>query len=238
RRRNPLSFLFSKQRRHSIPRKAMKKAHIPTGIFGVPLEYAAECGSVTSTGIFVPDPVHRCMDEVIRRGLSVEGIFRLSGAASDVDQLCQQFDTPPAYGKCLDLTKYDIHTIVGVMKKYLRCLPEPVIPTAFHHQFLQAAMDIEHIASLAAKMPKVHFDLLFTMIELCAHIQRHQHVNLMNAEALAVVLAPVCTGLDQSLRDVLTIKSPTIINEIVQSNQRWTDLWRAMIEAHDTLLTL
>lgn len=172
-------------------------------------------------------------------GLTVEGIFRLSGAASEVDQLCRLFDTPPTYGKYLDLSSYDIHAIVGTLKKYLRSLPYPVIPTAYHEQFLGATNNIQRLAHLAMRqLPRAHYIMLYTIIELCSHIQAHSHVNMMNPEALAVVLAPVCTGLDQSLKDMFALKNKDIVTGIVQANARWTDLWTRMIQNHKELLDI
>lgn len=111
--------------------------YIVKGIFGAPLECAAQCGTLTPYGLSVPDPVNRCFTEILARGLRVEGLFRLSGAAMEVERLQEQFDQPPTYGKYLDLTKNDIHAITSLVKKYLRHLPDPVIPLAYHHQFLQ-----------------------------------------------------------------------------------------------------
>lgn len=70
-------------------------------------------------------------------GLLIEGIFRLSGAAPEVENLLLDFDKPPTYGKYIDLKHYDIHAITGVVKKYLRQLPDPVIPIACHEEFIQ-----------------------------------------------------------------------------------------------------
>jgi hypothetical protein len=69
--------------------------------------------------------------------LLVEGIFRLSGAAPEVENLLLDFDKPPTYGKYIDLRNYDIHAITGVVKKFLRQLPDPVIPIICHQEFIQ-----------------------------------------------------------------------------------------------------
>lgn len=70
-------------------------------------------------------------------GLLTEGIFRLSGAAPEVEQLRHDFDRPPTYGKYLDLRNNDIHAIAGVVKKYLRQLPDPPIPLSCHDKFIR-----------------------------------------------------------------------------------------------------
>lgn len=108
-----------------------------TGIFGAPLEFAAQCGTITSFGLSVPDPVNRCFNEILERGLRIEGLFRLSGATVEVEALQMEFDKPPTYGKYLDLKNNDIHAITSLVKKYLRTLPDPVIPSVSHSSFLQ-----------------------------------------------------------------------------------------------------
>lgn len=164
---NPFFFFFSREQR--TPVSLICTTYIEDDIiFGVPLEQAMQYGSLTSYGFFMPDPVHQCFKEIVKRGkqiesnqerkkqterertvfayskiimnkgLCVEGIFRLSGAASEVEQLQQEFDKPPTFGRYLDLSPYDIHAVAGVMKKYLRSLPEAVIPKALQDQFLDA----------------------------------------------------------------------------------------------------
>jgi hypothetical protein len=114
------------------------------GIFGAPLEYAAQFGPLTQSGLRIPDIVYRCFSEIVERGLTIQGIFRLSGAAAEVDELQREFDKAPSYGKYLDLSKYDIHAITGVLKKYLRSLPQPVIPRPYHDRFLMLVGKLLH----------------------------------------------------------------------------------------------
>lgn len=35
------------------------------------------------------------------------------------------------------MTRCDIHALTSLVKKYLRSLPDPVIPTLYHRQFLE-----------------------------------------------------------------------------------------------------
>jgi hypothetical protein len=41
---------------------------ITKGIFGAPLKSASMCSSCNESGLFVPDPVYRCFEEIIKRG--------------------------------------------------------------------------------------------------------------------------------------------------------------------------
>lgn len=111
-------------------------------------------------------------------------------------------------------------------------------------------------------MPKAHSDLLqYLITQILAAVQQYSQFNLMNHEALAVVFAPVCTGLEQSLSSVnqQTIKKQLeqrplqngdekhfkrhsihhVLNmDIIRTNTKWTQLWTIMIEHHDRLLQL
>ncbi|KAI7857278.1 Rho GTPase activation protein [Circinella umbellata] len=269
RQRNPLSFLLRGKlnggnhgnNNHSTNSSTSSDTSEPKGLFGLTLDCAARCGMTTvCNGYTVPEPVARCFTEIIYRGLRVEGLFRLSGAASDVRQLSHEFDM----GNPVDLSTYDIHAITGVVKKYLRSLPDPVIPHAYHNAFLRTAAgdninnsssDVKTLLSLISSLPILHRHLLCSILHLTSAIQNHTDINMMNPEALAVVLAPVSTGLEQSLPSYLTsaaypssgkvrggggggvrLPSPEEMNGLVQTNAKWTYLWTSMIENREALL--
>ncbi|KAI8149601.1 Rho GTPase activation protein, partial [Fennellomyces sp. T-0311] len=202
------------------------------GLFGLSLECVAQCGMTTqSDGFTVPDPVAQCFTEIIQR------------AASDVRHLGRELDM----GNQIDLASFDIHAITGVVKKYLRSLPDPVIPHAFHSPFLSAASgpcDVKTLGHLISTLPHLHRHLLCYILELTSSIQKHADVNMMNPEALAVVLAPVSTGLEQSLpihqqphgRRRGRMPKREEMDELIQRNAKWTYLWTMMIDHRDTLL--
>lgn len=65
----------------------------------------------------------------------------------------------------------------------------------------------------------------------------------MNPEALAIVLAPVCTGLEQNLKEIPSwVKRHTrakMMNDMghfIATNAKWTRIWTLLIEYSDTLL--
>lgn len=69
-------------------------------------------------------------------GIRSEGLFRLSGSAPKILQLENIFSREPDFGKDVDLSAYDVHTLAGTFKKLLRSLPEPVIPHHLHVYYL------------------------------------------------------------------------------------------------------
>lgn len=118
---------------------------------------------------------------------------------------------------------------------------------------------IKDVSELTMDMPKAHSDLLqYLITQIFAAVQQYSQFNLMNHEALAVVFAPVATGLEQSLSNVNqnTIKKQLeqrrlpnadqkhfkrnsihqILNmDVIRTNTKWTQLWTIMIEHHDRL---
>lgn len=71
-----------------------------------------------------------------KKGLTTEGIFRLSGATSEVILLEDKINmSSPDERKQINADEFDIHTLTSLVKKYLRELPEPVIPNEFHEKF-------------------------------------------------------------------------------------------------------
>jgi len=67
---------------------------------------------------------------------SSEGIFRLSGNASKIQELKEQMNR----GEEVDLkTVTDINTVTGLLKAYFRDLANPLIPFSFFNKFMAIA---------------------------------------------------------------------------------------------------
>ena len=50
-------------------------------------------------------------------------------------RLQKAFDNPDHYGKNIDWTGYTVHDATGVLLRFLKALPEPVIPYEFYSKF-------------------------------------------------------------------------------------------------------
>ncbi|KAI8340625.1 Rho GTPase activation protein [Chlamydoabsidia padenii] len=194
-------------------------------------------------------------------GLETEGLFRLSGATSEVIQLQKAFEHQ-GYHQLIDLTGYDIHSITSFIKKYLHHLPNAVIPLENHDDFLRLVtlskdQAIPLLIDLIATLPHPHRHLFHAILTLASHIQHYAHINMMNPEALAVVLAPVCTGIEKTIQ--ILPKKPSKrnkkqdqeqqhthpyrqcintldIEQFIRTNTHWTLLWKWMIEECHVIL--
>jgi hypothetical protein len=68
---------------------------------------------------------------------------------------------------------------------------------------------------------------------------------MMNPEALAIVLAPVCTGLEHNLKEIPSwmkrhtrAKMMNDMGHFIATNAKWTRIWTLLIEYSDTLLDI
>ncbi len=78
---------------------------------------------------FITDPGNSCS-----LGLEIEGIFRQSGSSSLVEYYRDQYDQ----GVEVDIFKCpDPHTIAGLLKLYLRELPEPLFPFDMYKEVIE-----------------------------------------------------------------------------------------------------
>ncbi|KAH0794489.1 RhoGAP domain containing protein [Histomonas meleagridis] len=68
-------------------------------------------------------------------GVDTEGIFRLSGSAEGISNLCRELDR----GRVKDWSQYtNIHTIACTLKKYFRDLvpKDPLIPSEYYNEMI------------------------------------------------------------------------------------------------------
>jgi hypothetical protein len=105
-------------------------------VFGVSLNDAL--GRRVSRRHAIPPIITKTVVYLDQNGLEVEGIFRLSGSANKIESYKDEFDL----GLDVDLsTCEDPHVVSGLLKLYLREMPEPLLTFAAYEQFTQAVAD-------------------------------------------------------------------------------------------------
>lgn len=73
--------------------------------------------------------------------MKIPGIFRLSGDTSRCMDLFAAFDCGPTYGAHLSLGDESIHNLSGVLKLYLREMPEALIHPSIWKAMLAFCVD-------------------------------------------------------------------------------------------------
>uniref|UniRef100_A0A3P8Y2I2 Rac GTPase-activating protein 1 n=1 Tax=Esox lucius TaxID=8010 RepID=A0A3P8Y2I2_ESOLU len=165
------------------------------------------------TAPMVPDLVVHCVKEIELRGLREAGLYRVSGEGRIVKELKEKFlrgRVVPALDKV-----EDIHCVTGLLKDFLRSLPEPLLTFRLNRAFMEAA-EIQDDGNSKAMMyqtiselPLPHRD---TLAYLAVHLQRVALGVLetkMDVTNLARVFGPTLVGHAVPDPDPMTILHDT-----------------------------
>ncbi|XP_027875163.1 unconventional myosin-IXb isoform X2 [Xiphophorus couchianus] len=157
------------------------------------LHFGVQVCVLTSKTNPVPKVVEMLLMHVELNGLYTEGIYRKSGAACRAKELHQILQTDPE-NACLD--NYPIHTITGLVKRWLRELPEPLITFSLYNDFLHAAELPENQERIRAvyqkvdELPPANYNTLERLIFHLVKVAKEEKHNKMSPTSLAIVFAP------------------------------------------------
>uniref|UniRef100_A0A671TH83 Rac GTPase-activating protein 1 n=1 Tax=Sparus aurata TaxID=8175 RepID=A0A671TH83_SPAAU len=187
----------------------------------------ADFAPVTSPKI--PALVIYCIKEIEHRGLNEIGLYRVSGQERMVKELKEKL----IRGKTLPpLNKIDdINVITGVLKDFLRSLPEPLLTFHLNKAFMEAAEIQDDGNSLAmlyqniSELPQPNRD---TLACLMIHLQKvSQSVETkMDVNNLARVFGPTLVGHAVPDPDPMTIlhdtnRQPRIVERLLSIPARY-----------------
>ncbi|XP_051153061.1 rac GTPase-activating protein 1-like [Leptopilina boulardi] len=159
----------------------------------------------------VPSLVIHCINEVELRGMSDQGLYRVSGGSSEVKLLKERF----LKGKgAPNLSKVDIATICSTLKDFLRSLKEPLITVGLWADFVRAVALSDKQDSDAAlyqaisELPQPNRD---TLAFLILHLQRVSSSPecKMPISNLAKVFGPTLVGYSCQEPSVMSMLSET-----------------------------
>lgn len=184
--------------------KAVLKLLQRKKIFGIPLEVVMSTPRERFNDI--PSLVQQTVDEVVARGLRTEGIFRLSGAASHIRSVRQKLDLGEEV--CFKVSNpecADIHVVAGVLKLWIRSLPDPLMTSTASPQFLKIASAltgsgydedeiIAQLRTIVHSLPNYNRYLLHHLISFFELISGFSDTNKMSPHNLAIVFAPNLIG--------------------------------------------
>ncbi|OBZ79225.1 Protein LAS1 [Grifola frondosa] len=198
-------------------------ANIPHLIFGVGLvDYATTHG--LSEGE-VPKIVRICIDDIEQRGMDAEGLYRVSGRHSAVQELQHKIERNEA-GFSFNPAVDDVYVVSNLLKLYLRELPEPIFKFPLQER-IQHTEDLdEHVSNnfmvLRSKMrrlPAIHQATLKAIVEHLARVAARSDKNKMDSRNLAIVFGSVIFGDDDFPRtgDLLSVQSwkDTLMEDLI-----------------------
>ncbi|XP_065284927.1 ralA-binding protein 1 isoform X2 [Dermacentor albipictus] len=170
-------------------KKKAEKAEDP--IFGVPLLTALE-KNPSDDGIELPAIVRECLDYIEEHGLTCEGIYRMSGVKSTVQQLRAAYNRHEQ----VCLSEHGPQVVASLLKQFLRELPDPVLTSELGPKFEEAAAikdetrRVETIQKLIEQLPTPNRLLLSWVFVHMTNVIRMEKHNKMNLQNVSVVLSP------------------------------------------------
>uniref|UniRef100_A0A8C9TRW8 Rho GTPase activating protein 32a n=1 Tax=Scleropages formosus TaxID=113540 RepID=A0A8C9TRW8_SCLFO len=148
-----------------------------------------------NSGQEVPQVLKSCTEFIEKHGV-VDGIYRLSGIASNIEKLRHEFDSEQIPNLTKDVYLQDIHCVGSLCKLYFRELPNPLLTYQLYHKFAEAvsaATDEERLIKIhdaIQQLPPPHYRTLEFLMRHLASLATFSSVTNMHAKNLAIVWAP------------------------------------------------
>lgn len=160
-------------------------------LFGVPL--AGLCRTDATGRVLVPLFFERCIQAIDRSGLQQVGLYRISPALAEVRAMRRQCEENL---DAVSMADAYVHVVTGLLRSWLRELPEPLLTRALYDEFLNCARapQLDDIAvsvrEVALRLPPTNLCVLEMLLLHLARVAREEQCNRMNASSLAVVFGP------------------------------------------------
>ncbi|KAG2470181.1 rho GTPase-activating protein 32 isoform X1 [Polypterus senegalus] len=148
-----------------------------------------------NSGHDIPQVLKSCTEFIEKYGV-VDGIYRLSGIASNIQKLRHEFDSEQIPDLTKDLYLQDIHCVGSLCKLYFRELPNPLLTYQLYEKFsdaVSAATDEERLVKIhdvIQQLPPPHYRTLEFLMRHLAHLAAFSYVTNMHTKNLAIVWAP------------------------------------------------
>ncbi|XP_061072544.1 rho GTPase-activating protein 32 [Conger conger] len=148
-----------------------------------------------NSGHDVPQVLKSCTEFIEKHGV-VDGIYRLSGIASNIQKLRHEFDSEQIPDLTKDLYIQDIHCVGSLCKLYFRELPNPLLTYQLYEKFseaVSAATDEERLIKIhdvIQQLPPPHYRTLEFLMRHLSRLATFSYVTNMHSKNLAIVWAP------------------------------------------------
>ncbi|CUM63675.1 uncharacterized protein PRCAT00001259001 [Priceomyces carsonii] len=165
----------------------------------------------------IPIIITKCIAEVERRGLDMEGIYRISGGNSAIVSIETAFASLPSKPTIDDKQMLrleetlngDVNAITSALKRYFRKLPDPLIPFALYDDYIRAGSTpqvdkkIEFLKSrVIDKLPPANKHALYVLCKHLGLINQYSYANRMGYKNLSVVFAPTLSRAEDGQREI------------------------------------
>jgi len=216
-----------------LPEAVQGAAAIPTvpPLFGVTLAEALQARPQPDVpeDQRLPLVVAHVIEHLAARALLAEGLFRLAGPQQQINSLRRMYDR----GEEVDLHLVDdVHVVSGVLKLWLRELPEPVIPFTLYSPFIATQRETDAnrwragMRSLLLSLPPENRCLLRKLTQFMKLVASNCEHNKMTAANLGIcfgpsLMRPLTETMASAIQDI-----PLVTAMIAHMINFHADLWQ------------
>ncbi|XP_071883825.1 rho GTPase-activating protein 32 isoform X1 [Anas platyrhynchos] len=185
-----ITFLRTFMKSRPTKQKLKQRGILKERVFGCDLGE-----HLLNSGHDVPQVLKSCTEFIEKHGI-VDGIYRLSGVASNIQKLRHEFDSEQIPDLTKDTYVQDIHSVGSLCKLYFRELPNPLLTYQLYDKFsdaVSAATDEERLVKIhdvIQQLPPPHYRTLEFLMRHLARLADYCSVTNMHAKNLAIVWAP------------------------------------------------
>uniref|UniRef100_A0A2M4CQG6 Putative rho gtpase-activating protein 92b n=1 Tax=Anopheles darlingi TaxID=43151 RepID=A0A2M4CQG6_ANODA len=167
--------------------------------------------------------IELCVCCLLEKGLYEEGLLRVGCASSKLRRMISAINanyvSPPLADKYSDP-----HVVAGVLKKYLRSLPDPLLTFEFYNQFVAAAQkpnDAQRkaaILDIVNQLPRENYDNLRYLTRFLAYLAEKNQENKMSPQNIAIVMSPNLLWSPKENENYMDqVNSTATVNTIVEA---------------------
>ena len=158
---------------------------------------------------------------------NVEGVFRISGSASQIADLCTELNS----GRVTDWSKYlNVHTIACALKKYFRDLvaTDPLFPTSVYQSVVQIPsvpsddVKVQMFKKVVGELSKARRCTMACLFRFLLEVSQTE-ASKMGASNLAIVFAP----------NLLSCESGGTVQSAILNSGEQNNAIRVLIELTD-----
>lgn len=185
-----ITFLRTFMKSRPTKQKLKQRGILKERVFGCDLGE-----HLLNSGHDVPQVLKSCTEFIEKHGI-VDGIYRLSGVASNIQKLRHEFDSEQIPDLTKDTYIQDIHCVGSLCKLYFRELPNPLLTYQLYEKFsdaVSAATDEERLVKIhdvIQQLPPPHYRTLEFLMRHLARLADYCSITNMHTKNLAIVWAP------------------------------------------------
>ena len=168
-------------------------------------------------------PIQVCVSRLVELGLDEEGLFRLAAGSSKVKRLKAEMETP-GLPFLLSLEAADHHVLTGIIKSYLRELPDPLLAGSLYNEWLEAGQceDASERADLIFNLlqhdnlPIENFRNIQYLFRFLYEVSQNAERNKMTATNLSIVLTPNLLWETEGTSDPMDISVSSCLARVIE----------------------